>query len=258
MGYKIESRDSVLIFCINRPSKRNAVNYDVMDGLQQAIDRAKIQDNIKALMITGEGTKAFCSGGDIQAFHSLKSQQEAHHMLSKMGHILYNLATLPKITVAFINGTAIGGGCEIAAACDFRVARPQAKLGFIQASLAITTGWGGGALLYERLIPNQALHLLTTANIYPAEKLRETGFIDYMVKGQSLGEVLELIKPMLLKNVHVLAAYKQMLIEKWKRGDLQQRMDLEILKCSLLWEKQEHHDAVDQFLNSSSRKNTNS
>lgn len=258
MEYQIEKIESVLVFKINRPAKRNAINYEVMDGLKNAIDSAKKNEQVKALIITGEGNEAFCSGGDIQAFHSLKTQTEAYTMLSKMGAILYELATLPKITVALINGTAIGGGCEIAAACDFRIARSAAKLGFIQANLAITTGWGGGTLLYERLVPAQALHLLTTAGIYHADSLCDNGFIDYLIEGNTIEEALELLNPILLKNVHVLVAYKQMLIEKWKRGDLKERINLEILECSMLWEKQEHHDAVDQFLNSSTRKNTKS
>jgi len=258
VDYQIERIESVLLFKIDRPDKRNAINYKVMDGLRIAIETARMEENIKAFVITGVGTQAFCSGGDIEAFHTLKTQQDAHRMLSKMGAILYDLATLPKITVALINGTAIGGGCEIATACDFRIARPTAKLGFIQANLAITTGWGGGSLLYERLVANQALYLLTTAGIYQAETLHEKGFIDYMVKGDSFDDVLSLLEPILLKNVHVLVAYKQMLIEKWKREGLKERINLEILECSMLWEMEEHHEAVNRFLNSSSRKNTKS
>ncbi|WP_240732961.1 enoyl-CoA hydratase/isomerase family protein [Jeotgalibacillus sp. S-D1] len=257
MCYQIETMEHVLLFKINRPEKRNAINYDVMDGLKKAIDMTKEQDQIKALVLTGTGS-AFCSGGDIEAFHSLRTQQEAHFMLSKMGAIIYELATLPKVTIALINGTAIGGGCELAAACDFRIAHSCAKMGFIQANLAITTGWGGGTLLYERLVPSQALHMLTTAGVYQAKDLHENGFIDYLVEDQSFNHVLELLNPILLKNVHVLVAYKQMLIKKWKREDLQDQISSEIMECSRLWEKQEHHDAVEQFLNSSSLKNTKS
>ncbi|WP_209020050.1 enoyl-CoA hydratase/isomerase family protein [Jeotgalibacillus proteolyticus] len=258
MDYKIEQLESVLLFKIDRPEKRNAINYEVMDGLKEALEQARTNDEIKVLVITGAGTQSFCSGGDLQAFHGLKSQSEAYEMLSKMGGILYDLSTLPKITVALINGTAIGGGCEIAAACDFRIARPNSKLGFIQGNLAITTGWGGGTLLYERLVPSQALLLLTTAGLYKTEELHDKGFIDHIVPGHTFNDVTNLLEPILLKNVHVLVAYKQILIEKWKRGDLQERIRLEILACSKLWEKPEHHEAVEGFLNSSSRKNTKS
>ncbi|KIL44778.1 enoyl-CoA hydratase/isomerase family protein [Jeotgalibacillus soli] len=258
MAYRIERLDSVLLFCIDRPERRNAINIEVMDGLQKAIDNAREDHRIKVLMITGEGNQAFCSGGDLQVFHKLKTQQEAYSMLSKMGGILHDLATLPKMTVAFINGTAIGGGCEIAAACDFRISRPKAKLGFVQGDLSITTGWGGGTLLYERLLPNQALTILTTATVREAESFHDLGFIDYMCEGETYSEAIELLQPIILKNVHVLMAYKQMLIEKWKKSDLQHRMQLEIQECSMLWEKQDHHDAVDAFLQGNPRKNTKS
>ncbi|TFE03590.1 enoyl-CoA hydratase/isomerase family protein [Jeotgalibacillus sp. R-1-5s-1] len=250
MGFIITKLDQVLVFKISRPDKRNAVNYEVMDGLAEAIQLAEQDDHIKALLITGEGEKAFCAGGDLQSFHALKTQSEAYEMLSKMGDILYRLAVLPKLTVAFINGTAIGGGCEIAAACDYRVAKKGAKLGFVQGDLAITTGWGGGTLLYERLVPSQAFRLLTEANIHTAEQLFEAGFIDATLQDETLEAVIASIKRRIDKSPGVLSAYKNMLIEKWKRGDLEQRMKNEVHQCSVLWESEEHHKAVEQFLQS--------
>ncbi|KIL47611.1 enoyl-CoA hydratase/isomerase family protein [Jeotgalibacillus campisalis] len=258
MVYKIEKRESVLIFTINRPDKKNAINYEVMDGLSKAIEQSTADDAIKALVITGSGSDAFCSGGDLQAFHALKTAEEAHSMLSKMGEILYELSTLSKITVALLNGTAVGGGCEIAAACDFRIAYPKIKMGFVQANLSITTGWGGGTLLYERIQPADALHILTAADFYSAEELFEKRFIDFIVQERTLEEAMNLLQPILLKNVHVLSAYKKMMTEKWKKGDLHERMKMEIQACSVLWGKESHHEAVERFLNSSSRKNTKS
>ena len=76
-------------------------------------------------------------------------------MLSKMGGILYKIATFKKPTIAILNGSAIGGGCELATAFDFRLARSGVKLGFVQASLGITTGWGGASLLLEKIPHNQ-------------------------------------------------------------------------------------------------------
>ncbi|MGD7043578.1 enoyl-CoA hydratase/isomerase family protein [Jeotgalibacillus proteolyticus] len=258
MVYKIEKKDAVLFFTIHRPEKKNAINYEVMSGLKKAIGQAAEDDEIKAFVVTGSGHDAFCSGGDVQAFHSLKTSKEAHGMLSEMGEIVYDLSTLSKITVALINGTAIGGGCEIAAACDFRIAYPGVKMGFVQANLAITTGWGGGTLLYERLQASHALQILTTAGLYSAEELMNKRFIDYIVQEKTLEAAIGQLQPILLKNVHVLSAYKKMLIEKWKRGDLQERMKMEIEECSLLWEKEAHHEAVERFLNSPTRKNTKS
>ncbi|MBM7578396.1 enoyl-CoA hydratase/isomerase family protein [Jeotgalibacillus terrae] len=249
MGYMIHKKNHALIFTIDRPDKRNAVNNEVMDGLEKAVREAEHNNAIKALIITGKGDEAFCSGGDLQEFHKLKTQKESYKMLSKMGGILYRVATLNKVTVAFINGTAIGGGCEIATACDYRIARPGVKMGFVQGNLAITTGWGGGTLLYERLPSNQAFRLLTEAKIHSEETLKELGFIDQTVSASSAEDMIDLFKDVFKKTGPVLSAYKKMLNRKWASGDLRDRMESEIHECSVLWEKDEHHEAVEKFLN---------
>ncbi|MDZ5711552.1 enoyl-CoA hydratase/isomerase family protein [Jeotgalibacillus haloalkalitolerans] len=248
MGYHLHQKNNVLVFTIARPERRNAINYEVMDGLNEAVTKAENDDSIKIFMITGEGSAAFCAGGDLQEFHGLKTQQESYSMLSKMGAILYRLATLDKVTVAFINGTAVGGGCEIAAACDYRFARQGVKMGFVQGSLAITTGWGGGTLLYERLPANQAFRLLTEANILPGQTLSELGFIDQIVEAESADELIEMFGAVIEKTAPVLSAYKKMLTRKWIASDLKERMESEMYECSVLWEKEDHHEAVDRFL----------
>src|SRR4051812_19543202 len=109
---ELDEQSGILLFTIKREEKRNAVNYAVMDGLKAAVERAK-KDDVRVLAITGEGEQAFCSGGDLSIFHALHTEREAYNMLAKMGDVLYKLATLPKPTVALLNGPAVGGGCEI-------------------------------------------------------------------------------------------------------------------------------------------------
>ena len=94
LSYSIEKQEKgYLLFTINRSEKRNAINYDVMEGLTEAIKRATEPD-IKALVITGKGDQAFCSGGDLSVFHQLHTKEEAYTMLSKMANILYSLTNL--------------------------------------------------------------------------------------------------------------------------------------------------------------------
>ena len=173
LSYSIEKREKgYLLFTINRSEKRNAINFDVMEGLAEAITRASSPD-IKALVITGKDDRAFCSGGDLSVFHLLHTKEEAYPMLSKMANILYSLLTLPVPTIALINGIAIGGGCELAAACDFRVARDGINAGFVQGKQAITTGWGGGSILAEKLQAPIAMKLLLEAEVQTAAYLHK-------------------------------------------------------------------------------------
>lgn len=252
MDYHIERLHSgVLVFKITRADKRNAVNFKVMKGLQAAIEQAK-SPGVRALVVTGEGEQAFCSGGDLSVFHALRTEEEAYGMLSQMSETLYNLTVLPKPTVALINGTAVGGGCEIAAACDFRVAKVGAKLGFIQGSLAITTGWGGGTLLFERINAPHALKLLGEASVYRAEQLDQIGFINQVVDEATETEAERFLEKELSIHSNVLSAYKQIQIRRWKADDLHGRMLEEVRQCAMLWAKEDHHRAVDVFLNKES------
>ena len=175
--------------------------------------------DIKALIITGEGEQAFCSGGDLSVFHALQTKEDAYPMLSKMAEILYSLLT-PETHHCLINGTAIGGGCELAAACDFRLAREGIKAGFVQGKQAITTGWGGGTILAEKLPASIAMKLLMEAEMQTAEYLKEIGFIDELFENDSLLACERFIKKLLSIDLRVLESYKMMLIRKWEETKL--------------------------------------
>lgn len=248
-AYTIEKKDrNYLLFTITREERRNAVDYDVMQGLSKAIQLANEPD-IKALVITGKGERAFCSGGDLAVFHGLDTQEEAYRMLSKMSDILSSLLTLPKPTLGLVNGPAVGGGCEILAACDFRIARAGIKAGFVQGKQAITTGWGGGAILSEKLSSSKALKLLMDAELKPVEQLKEDGFIDDIYDQAPIAACENFLDQLLKKDTSVLHAYKSILIRKWEEAKLRERMDAEVRTCSYLWESEAHHLYVNNFLN---------
>ena len=255
MSYKIDLKEGILTFTIDREEKRNAVNDKVMDGLKKVIKHIKENKDVRFLVITGAGEKAFCSGGDLSEFHSLKTAEEAFGMLSKMGNILYELATLHVPTIALINGTAVGGGCEIATACDFRLVARHAKCGFIQGTLAITTGWGGGTYLFERgLRHDRALKMLIDAKPYDAQTLYDIGWAMRVFDGPKEEALEAFIEDM--KKVHpsVHHAYKEIELRKWRERNVYGRVMEEIRLCAKLWESEEHEKAVERFLSKSSSK----
>lgn len=248
LAYTIEKREmGYLLFTIERNEKRNAINYEVMQGLSEAIKQAADSD-IKALVITGEGERAFCSGGDLSVFHLLQTKEEAYAMLSKMANILYSLLTMPKPTLALINGTVIGGGCELAAACDFRLARNGIQGGFVQGKQAITTGWGGGSILAEKIPVSTAMKLLMEADVYSAEYLKESGFIDALYDMDSLQACEDFLGKILSNDLRVAQSYKRMWIRKWERTKLRERIDEEVVTCAKLWESEAHHEYVHTFM----------
>ncbi|KKK39719.1 enoyl-CoA hydratase [Mesobacillus campisalis] len=242
-----EEQNGLLLFTINRPEKRNAVNYEIMDGLEEVLSVAANKET-KALVLTGAGDRAFCSGGDLSVFHKLRTADEAAVMLSRMAEILTRLLMLPIPTVAILNGTAIGGGCEIASACDFRLGRKGMQAGFVQGNMAITTGWGGGSILFEKLPSSIALKMLGDARLYSADELYELGFLDYLYDGDAMCQCISFLERMLDKETAVLSAYKQLVTKKWMASSLPERIAAEARNCATLWGEEVHHEKVAQFL----------
>jgi enoyl-CoA hydratase/carnithine racemase len=249
MAYTIEIIDEIIIFEINRPAIHNAINREVLEGLKQFIHKVKINDKIKLAVITGAGEKSFCSGGDLSVFHKLKTEKESYVMLSETANILYEVATLPIPTIALINGTAVGGGCEIATLCDYRLVRKEAKCGFIQGKLAITSGWGGGTYLLEKGMRHDfVLQMLTEAVPYSAEHLLSIGWATEIFEGDKLVALKNFIQKMIVPHSSVLKAYKTQAIRKWEQTKLYDRVLEEVATCAVLWEQDIHHEAVDLFL----------
>ncbi|WP_243298159.1 enoyl-CoA hydratase/isomerase family protein [Bacillus litorisediminis] len=247
--YKIERLNkNVLVFTITREHVLNAVNDNVMEGLKEACDLIKKDREYALFVITGEGEKAFCSGGDLREFHTLHTAKQSFQMLQKMTHILYDLATLPVPVVGLLNGSAVGGGMEIAAACDIRYANEKGKYGFIQASLAITTGWGGGTLLLEKFPPHIALEWLAKGEKRTAFDWQNDRFFNNLFSEDPFAFFEKECHSMINNQSEVLRSYKQLLLQKFNLPTLLERMLTESQNCSVLWESEAHHEAVHLFL----------
>ncbi|MFC0558715.1 enoyl-CoA hydratase/isomerase family protein [Halalkalibacter alkalisediminis] len=242
-----QEKNGVTWIRINREKIRNAINLDVMDELNDALHIAE-KDESRIVVLTGAGDQAFCSGGDLSVFQSLKTSEEAYKMLMKMGAVLEKILFFPKVTVAALNGTAVGGGCELSVACDFRVAAPHVKMGFVQGKLGITTGWGGGTILLQRISQAHAMEMMLSAKIYPANSLINLGIIQEIISGPFQEGVLNWLKPYLNQNAGVLQAYKARLLDSFDQLTIQNNIKREIEECSLLWATDEHHEAVNRFL----------
>lgn len=227
---------------INRPERKNAIDFQVMEQLDTLLTDLAKDKQIKVLIIRGEGD-TFCSGGDLESFHSLITKEEAKTMLVPMCQVLKKIVSFPAITVAYLNGSAVGGGAEIASACDYRFAKGNGVVGFIQGNLYITTGWGGATLLKTRVGRENALLMLGTAKRWMMNEAKDFGFIRQI---KPLEDVYEWSQQW--KDQSVIKAYKQLLLPIIEKEELFLAMDKEVEACASLWEKDDHHTAVQGFL----------
>ncbi|HYO22960.1 MAG TPA: enoyl-CoA hydratase-related protein, partial [Flavisolibacter sp.] len=158
----LTSLDSGLFtITVNRPDKLNALNRDVMNDLNLVLDEVENNSEIKGVIITGAGQKGFVAGADISEFVGLSNEEGKG--LAKTGQdIFFKIETCSKPVIAAVNGFALGGGCELAMACHFRVAAENAKFGQPEVNLGLIPGYGGTQRLVHLIGKGRALELLMT------------------------------------------------------------------------------------------------
>jgi enoyl-CoA hydratase len=154
---------------VDRPSARNAISHRVMGELEAILDHLA-EEPPAVVTIRGGGDRAFVSGGDLKEFAAIRLAADAERMATRMRRILDRLATLPSITIAVLNGHALGGGAELAVAADFRLAADDIKIGFSQITLGITPAWGGIERLAGLAGRARAAYLLATGAIIDAHQ----------------------------------------------------------------------------------------
>ncbi|PTL39722.1 enoyl-CoA hydratase [Alkalicoccus saliphilus] len=236
---KEETNNGLMIWKINRPEAKNAVDFEVIHLFEKYLDEIENRKDIRALIITGSGG-SFCSGGDLEAFHGLRTAAEARTMLLPMNKVLRRISSLSTLVITYVDGAAVGGGAELASAGDLIYVSPRTSLGFIQGKLSLTTGWGGAALAKEKVGYGRALKMLVSAERINSEKLLQTGFADGTA--YTIDELIEKIDwPV---SAGIIKKYKHHL----KNYKVMDNMEEEAYLCSEMWESEEHHHAVESFL----------
>jgi enoyl-CoA hydratase len=172
--------NSIYTITINRPDKLNALNKTVFDELNSALDEIEKNSAIKSAIITGAGPKAFVAGADISEFNGLNKEQ-AMALAQRGQETFFRIENSAKPIVAAVNGFALGGGCELAMACHFRVASDNAKFGQPEVNLGLIPGYGGTQRLTQLIGKGRAIELLISANMIDAATALQYGLVNYVV-----------------------------------------------------------------------------
>jgi enoyl-CoA hydratase len=170
----------ILTVTVNRPDKMNALNKEVMSDLDAMMNETARNAEVKAVIITGSGEKAFVAGADIREFVGL-SKEEGQALAKKGQDIFAQIENSSKPIVAAVNGFALGGGCELAMACHFRVASDNAKFGQPEVNLGLIPGYGGTQRLVQLVGKGRALELLMSGNMIDASIALEYGLVNHVV-----------------------------------------------------------------------------
>lgn len=171
---------------INRPKKLNALNSDTINELQIAMSRANEDKDIKIVILSGSGEKAFVAGADISEFADF-DVEEGKYLAADGQHKLFNfIETLSIPVIAAVNGFALGGGLELAMACHFRIASDNAKMGLPEVSLGVIPGYGGTQRLPQLVGKGRAMEMIMTANMITANEAREYGLVNYVTTQEDL------------------------------------------------------------------------
>lgn len=244
---KIEQQKATLWASIDRPKSRNAINFALMDALEEMLDKLEGDDSIRTFVLSGTGNY-FISGGDLREFHTIKTAKEAKPMAKRMLSLYKRIEMLPCWTIACVNGAAYGGGWETMLAFDFRIASQKAVFGFTQGKFYLPPGWGGLTRLVERVGRSTALKWLAEAAVVDSSTALSHRLIDKVSSDDELAEKTwawaeklshndrDFIKTLKLGALGLTEA-------RWKA------INEELDEFAKFWEDERHHDRVEKFLN---------
>ena len=183
---QLEYKEHLAILSVHRPQKLNALNTSTLDELHQAITLLNKDTEVKVIIITGSGEKAFVAGADIVEFSNF-SIEEGAELARKGQEMVFDLVqNLETPVIAAINGFALGGGLELAMAAHFRVASSNAKMGLPEVSLGLIPGYGGTQRLSQLVGKGKALEMILTAGMISADEAREWGLVNHVVEQDNL------------------------------------------------------------------------
>ena len=179
-GLSVDDRNGVLRVVIDRPERRNPLSLEVLDGIHATFSSAADRDDLILAIVTGAGDRAFASGGDLEQLSTYRTIEQSREVSERGRRALDAIRYCPVPVYAVINGYALGGGAELALACDVRIALPNARLGFVQSTLNTCTPWGGIIDLIGLLGYGQATRCVVEGQVFDAISALDAGLVEHV------------------------------------------------------------------------------
>ena len=246
---KVDYKNSILELTIDREDAGNALNNNLMKLMNEAFIKYRDESSIKLVIIRGSGEKFFVAGGDLKELSSVREEKETEEMALRGRTMLDQIRYFPVPVIACLNGYALGGGAELAMACDYRVACETAKFGFIHSTLGITTAWGGIIDLIESIGSSKALAILIEGKMMNAKDAQMIGIIEHVESNheeleRKINDLKYIYRSMSLDIIRG----NKLITSKYKKELHKSLKHLELDSFKQSWMSQHHWDKVEQLL----------
>ncbi|MGD9694130.1 MAG: enoyl-CoA hydratase/isomerase family protein [Thermoleophilia bacterium] len=246
MSVDFERRDGVAILTLNRPEALNAMSVEMLDTLDAHLDAIERDSELRAVVLTGAGDRAFTAGADIRHMQTA-TPLEARAYAGRGHAVTGRLDALPKPVIAAVNGYALGGGCELALACDIRLASERASFGLPEVNIGIVPGWGGTQRLARTTSPGFAKDIIFTGRQVDAQEALRAGLVNHVYPhGELLERAIALGAEIATKPAWAIASAKEM-INLALDGDLRGHLARELDVFSLAFATEDQREGMAAF-----------
>jgi enoyl-CoA hydratase len=252
----LKQKQTTTWITLNRPDKLNAINNTMLQELTQALDTTENEPNTRCLIITGEGKKAFSTGADITELQKL-TQETAKKFSRKGQQVFKKIEMLSKPVVAAINGYALGGGLELALACDFRLASENATLGFPEMKLGIIPGWGGTQRLPRTVGTAEAKWIIMLGDLIEADEALKMGLVDKVVPQNKLKDEAESLAQRLNESLPTTLKHAKQAINSATKSSFKEGLTKETKLFAQLFSTQETKERIEAFIFKRKKRETN-
>ncbi|MCM3705668.1 MULTISPECIES: enoyl-CoA hydratase/isomerase family protein [Cytobacillus] len=250
----VQIEQGIMWLTINRPEQRNALNQETLQELEDAFSWAEANDEVICIIIQGAGGKSFAAGADIKQLHDRKMLEA---LIPGMQGLYKKIEQSGKVTIAAVKGYALGGGCELALACDIRIAAKKAKFGLPELNLGIIPGAGGTQRLSRVVGKGRALDMILTGKIIDGEEAERIGLVTYLAADDELEEKAEEVASQILKKGPVAIKLAKLAVHKGFDIDLETAMLIEKLSQAVAFGTEDKREGTAAFLEKRTAEFTN-
>lgn len=251
MAYKnilVEREGKIAIITLNRPQALNALSQATLEEFSSALKDLEEDKVVRAVIITGAGDRAFSAGADLREIHALTMPEEGRAMAQRGQALTRQIEEMSKPVIAAINGIAVGGGCELALACDIRLAADTARLGQPEINLGVIPGWGGCVRLPRLVGSGVAKYLIYSGEMVSAQEAQRIGLVDMVFAASELMHRAKELAQKLAKKPPLALAASKRAINFGREVDLNRGLEDEAEEFGQLFATADKKEGVAAFL----------